>query len=297
MRPGRLFDVRDPRDYQIAVLSALFAYGVLALDFEVDAMTSVTIVASALLTQAVCSRLFDLPRFDAKSPLISALSLCLLLRTDLLLVAGLAGVLAVGSKFLVRWREKHVFNPSAFALVALIVLTDRAWVSAGQWGSAALFAYLVAGMGSLVVHHAARSDVTLAFLASMALLLFARALWLGDPLTIPWHQLQNGALLLFAFHMISDPKTTPDSRAGRIAFAALVALGGTFVQFGLYRQNGLLFALIAAGALVPLIDRCLPGLRYHWHAASRLGLRRAHGPSLVRAPQSVPSTIPDRRLT
>ncbi|MDH3285323.1 MAG: RnfABCDGE type electron transport complex subunit D [Acidobacteriota bacterium] len=297
MTPGRLFDPRDPRDFQIAVLTGLLGYGILALDFEVDALTSGTIISISLLTQAACSRWFALPRFDPKSPLISALSLCLLLRTDDPWVAALSGAIAVGSKFLIRWRGKHLFNPSAFALVVLIVLTDRAWVSAGQWGSAALFAYLVAGMGGLVVHRAARSDVTLAFLMSAAALLFTRALWLGDPLTIPWHQLQSGSLLLFAFHMISDPKTTPDSRAGRIVFAALVALCGTFVQFGLFRQNGLLYALIAAGTVVPLIDRLLPVRRYRRTAAVRSAMWHGLGPTSVRAPLTIPSTLNDRRLT
>jgi Na+-translocating ferredoxin:NAD+ oxidoreductase RnfD subunit len=72
------------------------------------------------------------------------------------------------------------------------------------------------------------------------LILFRRAIWLGDPLAIPLHQLQNGAFLIFSFYMISDPKTTPNSRAGRVLFALLVAAGAGFVQFELYRTNGLL---------------------------------------------------------
>ena len=79
--------------------------------------------------------------------------------------------------------------------------------------------------------------MTYAFLGFYALLVVGRAVWLGDPLTIPLHHLQSGALLLFAFFMISDPKTTPDSRAGRVLFATLVALGAVLVQFGLYRPT------------------------------------------------------------
>ena len=92
---------------------------------------------------------------------------------------------------------------------------------------------------------AARADVTLAFLAFYLALVFGRSLWLGEPMAIPLHRLQNGALLLFAFFMISDPKTTPDSRAGRIVFALLVALGAGFVHFKLFRNNGLLWSLAA----------------------------------------------------
>jgi len=43
--------------------------------------------------------------------------------------------------------------------------------------------------------------------------------------------------------MIPDPGTTPDSRAGRILFATLVAASAAYIQFGLYRTNGLLWSL------------------------------------------------------
>jgi Na+-translocating ferredoxin:NAD+ oxidoreductase RnfD subunit len=85
--------------------------------------------------------------------------------------------------------------------------------------------------------------VTVAFIVSWTALVFARSVWLGEPLSIPVHRLENGALLLFTFFMISDPKTTPDSRAGRIVFAMLIALGGWYVQFRWFRTNGLLWSL------------------------------------------------------
>jgi Na+-translocating ferredoxin:NAD+ oxidoreductase RnfD subunit len=81
-----------------------------------------------------------------------------------------------------------------------------------------------------------RADVTLAFLASWLSILFGRSLWLGEPLAIPIHRLQNGALLIFAFFMIPDPKTTPNSRTGRIVFAFLVAFGAGVIQFKLFAQ-------------------------------------------------------------
>src|SRR3954452_21717031 len=82
---------------------------------------------------------------------------------------------------------------------------------------------------------------------------------------IPLHRLQTGALLLFSFFMISDPKTTPDSRTGRVLFAALVAFAAWYVQFRLFRTNGLLWSLAASSMLVPIIDRLVPGARYAWH--------------------------------
>ncbi len=264
----------DPRFYQIAVLASLLAYGKAALHFDLGPAQIAVLLLSALGVQWLAGRFLAGLPFEPKSALISALSLCLLLRTDSPAIAALAAAIAIGSKFVLRIRGKHLFNPTNLALVAVVLLSDSAWVSSGQWGSVAFFAFLMACLGGLVVHRAARSDVTYAFLAFHAAILFGRALRLGDPLTIPLHQLQNGALLLFAFFMISDPKTTPDSRAGRVVFAALVALGAWYVQFKLFRPNGLLYSLAATSLAVPLLDRLLPGERYAWArptAGSRSG--------------------------
>jgi len=268
---------RDPRYFQIAVLSGLLFYGLTALDFEVTVGRTLVIVGSALAAQALFSRFVGI-RFDPRSPLISALSLTLLLRTGSALTAALVAGITIGSKFLIRTRRgdsgKHVFNPTNFGLVVAMALSPwlpgGAWVSPGQWGQGIWLAFLVAGLGSLVVRRAERSDVTWAFLAFHVAILFGRAWWLGDPWAIPLHQLQTGALLIFAFFMISDPKTTPDSRTGRVVFAALVAAGGAFVSFHLFRPHGVLWALAAAALLVPVLDRLFPAEPYRWPGRSRL---------------------------
>jgi len=258
----------DPRLYQIATLAGLLGYGMLRLDLEVQALTAVVIIATALSTQVFCTWLARRDRFDPRSALISALSLCLLLRTAALELAVLAAVIAIASKFTLRVRNKHVFNPTNFALVVMMLVTSGVWVSPGQWGSDLIFAFLLACAGGLVVNRAARADVTLAFLATYASLLIARSLWLGEPMAIPLHRLENGALVLFAFFMISDPRATPDSRAGRLLFAALVALGAYTVQFWLFRTNGLLWSLAVCSLAVPFLDRVLPGTRYQWRSPS-----------------------------
>ncbi len=254
----------DPRLYQIAVLGSLLTYGMAWLGLDIHPGQAMTILAVALMTQLAGTVLTGLPRFDPKSALISGLSLCLLLRTNEPGLAVLAAVVAVASKFVLRVRGKHIFNPTNLALVLMMLVTGQVWVSPGQWGSVAVFAFLLASAGALVVNRAARADVTWTFLASWMLLLVGRSLWLGDPLVIPLHRLENGALVLFAFFMISDPRTTPDSRAGRILFAIMVAVGAYVVQFKLFRTNGLLWSLAVCSLVVPLIDRLLPGPRYQW---------------------------------
>jgi Na+-transporting NADH:ubiquinone oxidoreductase subunit NqrB len=219
--------------------------------------------------------LFKLPKFDPQSSFISGLSLCLLLRTNSLLLVIVAAFITIAGKFTLRLSEKHIFNPTNFGLVTMMLLTDRVWVSPGQWGNAALLGFLIACLGGLVVNRAARSDVTFVFLGFYISFLFIRALWLDDPLSIPFHQIQNGAFLIFSFFMISDPKTTPNSRAGRILFAFFVAAGAFIIHFVLYRTNGLLWSLVFFSIFVPLIDGLLPGNRYEWEKVkTKLILRK-----------------------
>lgn len=254
----------DPRWYQIAVLGLLLSYGVFALDFGIYWYNAVAIILTAQCVQFIGLRLAGLPGFDPLSALITSLSLTLLLRTDVVMLAMLAACIAIGSKFLLRARGKHIFNPANVALVALMFMSDRAWVSSGQWGSAAIGAFALACLGFLVLTRAKRAETTFAFLAAYVTLLVGRALWLGDPLSIPLHQMQNGALLIFAFFMISDPKTSPNTSTGRLIYGALVASVAYSIQFIFYEPNGPIIALILSAPFVPLLDSIMNGRIYRW---------------------------------
>lgn len=254
----------DPRCYQIMVLGLLLAYGIAGLDFGIHWQNAVAIVITAQLAQFAGTRLVGLPRFDPLSALITSLSLTLLLRTDVALLAALGAIIAIGSKFAIRARGKHVFNPANVALVTMMLASDRVWVSSGQWGSAAIGALALACLGFLVLTRAKRSETTIAFLVAYAALVFGRALWLDDPLGIPLHQLQNGALLIFAFFMISDPKTAPNSACGRLFYGAMVAAVAYTIQFVFYEPNGPILALIISAPFVPLIDFLSNGNLYRW---------------------------------
>jgi Na+-transporting NADH:ubiquinone oxidoreductase subunit NqrB len=228
------------------------------------------LIATCCLTQVAASRIVGIP-VELRSALITSFSLSLLLRTDALWLYALAAVIAVGSKFLIRIDGKHVFNPATIAIVALVFGSGRAWVTPGQWGAEMWFATLLGFLGIMVLQRARRADVTLFFLLAHGGLLVARALWLGDPLAIPAHQLESGSLLLFAFFMISDPKTIPDSRLGRLIFAFAVAgLAHYFVFFGQVRP-GLYLALALLALTVWPIDRLLPAPRHQWVPAPTPG--------------------------
>jgi enediyne biosynthesis protein E5 len=261
----------DARHYQIAALSTLLVFNLGWLDFGARPLNSALAIASTLVTQALCTWWFALPKFDPRSPLITGLSLSLLLRTEDPWLSALAGVIAIGSKFVLRIDGKHIWNPAGFAIVVLLFSVNGVWISPGQWGSTVWFAALLCFFAILVLHAARRSDVAIFFLGSHAALLFARAWWLGDPLAIPIHQLQSGSLLIFSFFMISDPRTTPDSRFGRFIFALSVAVLGHYLTFFMQMRPALYVALIVLSPAILLIDKVLPAERFAWNRPAQQG--------------------------
>jgi enediyne biosynthesis protein E5 len=254
----------DARHFQIAALSTLLAINFVWIDFGAKPLHSALAITSALATQAACSRWFGLPRIDLRSALITGLSLSLLLRADEPWLPAIAGIVAIASKFVLRIDGKHIWNPAGFAIVALLLTSGGVWISPGQWGASVWFGSLVAFLAILVLRASQRSDIALFFLGSHAALLVARALWLGDPLAIPLHQLQSGSLLIFAFFMISDPRTTPDSRLGRLVFALAVALLAHYLAFFMQMRPALYVALIALSPVTLLLDRLIPANRFEW---------------------------------
>ena len=264
----------DPRHYQIAALSLLLAVNIASLDLGARVLPSALALASALLTQIACSRIWRLPRIDLRSPLITGLSLSLLLRADEPWVYAAAGVIAISSKFLLRLDGKHLWNPAGLAIVVLLFGTNHVWISPGQWGASLWFAALLAFLAILVLQAARRADISLFFLGAHAGLLLGRALWLGDPLAIPLHQLESGSLLIFAFFMISDPRTTPDARPGRLLLALAVALMAHWLAFFMQMRPALYVALIAISPLTPLLDRILPAQRFQWIEPANPGATR-----------------------
>jgi enediyne biosynthesis protein E5 len=267
---GRMVDARY---FQIGALSSLLLINFWRIDFGAKPLASAVAIGSTLITQLVCARLFGAP-VDLRSPLITGLSLSLLLRADALWLYAVAGAIAISSKFVVRLNGKHIFNPAGLAIVVLLLTVRGVWISPGQWGTDVWFAALVACFAILVLSAARRADIAIFFLGCHAALLLARAIWLGDPLAIPLHQLESGALLIFAFFMISDPRTSPDSALGRFLFAFAVASLAHYMAFFMQMRPALYFALILLSPATFLIDRLIPAQRFTWRDGAPQGAMR-----------------------
>jgi Na+-transporting NADH:ubiquinone oxidoreductase subunit NqrB len=167
---------------------------------------------------------------------------------------------AIGAKFVLRVRGKHIYNPASLGVILALTLLPGAWISSGQWGNDLLLAGWFIALGGIVTNRARRSDISLVFLGCYA----ARIVWLGQPWSIYIHQLANGALLLFTFFMISDPMTIPNRASARYAYAIIVALGAFVWQFWFFKPHGLIWALFLATPLVPIFDKLWPGPKHEW---------------------------------
>ena len=177
----------------------------------------------------------------------------------------MAAFISIAGKYIFRYRKKHVFNPSALGIAVTILLTGNAWISPGQWGNDIVIMFGVCCLGFIVVTKVQKLDVSIAFLGTYILLLFARqVLYLGWPLDSFIQSITTGSLLLFGFFMISDPKTTPDHMTARIIWAMLIAVLSFYLTAFKFINAAPVWVLILSAPLVPLLDTIFKAKRFQW---------------------------------
>ncbi|MEO8486960.1 MAG: RnfABCDGE type electron transport complex subunit D [Betaproteobacteria bacterium] len=255
---------RDARVFQILFLGSLLSLGVLARDFTLHPAQLALTFMAALATQAIFMQALGLRHRGVLSAIVTAFGLSILLRADSLWVHPLAAALAIAAKFLVRVNGKHLYNPANLGVVAATTLLPGAWISPGQWGNDLAFAALFVALGGTVTARARRVDIAWVFLAAWLGLVALRVAALGQPWAVWTRQFGSGALMLFAFFMISDPMTIPNDTRGRILYAILVACIAYVWAYVAFRPNALPWALLVATPLVPLIDRIWRAPIYAW---------------------------------
>ena len=290
-----LLRVKDARYFQIIFQAIFLLYGIFYLHWTNEG----TCFLYYALTCMAIQFLFEwkqnnfsvaVPGFwnryynGCKSSLITAFGLCLLLKTNHWYVCILAAFISIAGKYIFRYKKKHVFNPSALGISLTILLTGNAWISPGQWGNDIVIIFAVCCFGFIVVTKVQKLTVSLAFLGTYMLLLFARqVLYLGWPLDFFTQSITTGSLLLFSFFMISDPKTSPDHTTARIIWAALIGILSFYLTAFKFINAAPVWALVMVAPLVPILDKIFISKKFQWFslplAASRsaLALERSQG--------------------
>ena len=262
----------DARYFQVIFQAIFLLYGLLILDWDADWQHYGVSIGGCLLFQyaadSIKERRFlrtgEFRRWGF-SILISAMSLCLLLKTNYWYISLLAALLTVASKYIFRWQKKHLFNPSAFGIVVTIMLTHLALLSPAQWGSNAVIFFSAITLGTIVVTRVQKLDVSLAFLITFVGLLYWRQVYiLGWPMDHFIHSVSTGSLLLFTFFMISDPRTSPDHPLARMLWAVVIATVAFYLAAFKWKYNTIIWVLVAAAPLVPVLNAVFKSTTFEW---------------------------------
>lgn len=193
------------------------------------------------------------------------------------LVAGVS----ILTKYYIRFRGRHIFNPSNFGLVvAFLVVGSRViepldfwWAPPGPW---MLIAYaVILGGGVLITRRLQLFEMAAAFWLVLAAGLGVLAAS-GHCMTATWSPtpvcgdrfwtalVTSPEILIFLFFMITDPKTIPEGKAARVVFAATLGVFTTLMiaphsaEYG--AKVGLLASLVVWSPMRGLFDRMLPVL-------------------------------------
>ena len=283
---------QDIRSFQILFLSAFLLLGILSRDWTIRPELLIVLISSCLLTQLLLPpvlRLAHIPTSplsipkaallnpiinsqslsSCRSALITALGLCLLLRGNEPLTMAIAGFSAIASKFLCHWRGKHFFNPANFGIIMVLLLTQDAWVSPGQWGTDWWYALAFFGTGGMILQKIGRGQTTGAFLFTYVTLEIIRNRWLGESWEILQHQIMSGSLLLFSLFMLSDPRSIPNASISRILWSMMIAVVAFILQHLLFLPSAIFWALFLLSPLTIFFDMNWKAARFSWNLSVR----------------------------
>lgn len=203
----------------LILIGAHWSFGVLG-GYEAIGLA----VLAAVATELALRGLITDQRHHLASAYISGISVAILVRSPALWPYALGAVLAVMSKYILRVRGRHIWNPSNFSICALLFLAPFAVAPLSvQWGNDMWPMLVIWLVGLNVIWFARRAHITVSYVAAFCLFAFVRSLITDStfvteiaPITGPMYQ-------LFALFMITDPKTTVSSRRGAVVVVCVVA--------------------------------------------------------------------------
>ena len=215
---------------------------------------------------------------NLQSAYISGISLTLLTKPQggALWPFVIGGFLAISSKYVLRYRDQHLWNPTNFAISALLLVApSKVAVLSHQFGNDLVTNLVIWTFGLIIAKRVGVLHVTLTYVASFLVLNGLRALALGQPLFPELAPITGPMYQLFVFFMITDPRTVVKGRRPQMVVAVLIALAETIFRLMADRGVPMPIAFSADPALLAL---AIVGPLAKW-----LDLRRAPAPAPARA--------------
>jgi Na+-transporting NADH:ubiquinone oxidoreductase subunit NqrB len=240
-------------------------------------------LAVCMATEALLSW-FDRGKIvNLQSAYISGISLTLLIKPQggALWPFALGGFLAIASKYVLRYRDNHLWNPTNFAITALLLAApERVSVLSHQFGNDLTTNLVIWAFGLVIAARVGVLHITLTYVASFLLLNGMRAAALGQPVLPEIAPITGPMYQLFVFFMITDPRTVVRGRRRQIGVAVLIALMETVIRFASDQGWPLPTAFNAAPAFLALatvgpVAKWLDLRRSGRHAAAAAAPRAA----------------------
>jgi hypothetical protein len=191
------------------------------------------------------------------SAYVSGISVGILVRSPAFWPYALCSAISITSKYAIRVDGRHIFNPTNFGIVAMLVLAaDTVAGLSVQWGNTLLPMALVWLFGTLILRTVGRLHITATYVASFLLFGLVRSAITGHPVLSEVAPITGPMYQLFIFFMITDPKTTVGAKRAQSLVAFLIAaLEAVFrlMQF-VYAP---FYALFIIGPIANLIEIAL----------------------------------------
>jgi len=229
--------------------AAQLSFGVL----ESYSRTAFAIV-TALVVELVVGRLFWGQWPNLASAYVSGISVGILVRSPAMWPYALCSMLSITSKYVLRLKGRHLWNPSNFGICVLLVLAPEAVSSLGiQWGNYLPPMIIVWTLGSLIIWQAKRFHICATYVISFLLFAYVRSWITGHPYLAEVAPITGPMYQLFIFFMITDPKTTVQPKWGQCVVVFLVALVEMMLRLNesVYAP---LYALFQVGPAANLIE-------------------------------------------
>jgi enediyne biosynthesis protein E5 len=188
------------------------------------------------------------------SAYISGISIGMLLRSPEFWPYPLCAAISIVSKYVLRVDGRHIWNPSNFGIVAMLVLASDTVASLSvQWGNNLLPMVVVWLFGAIIIHTLGRFHITLTYVASFFFFAGIRHLVTGHPFLAEAAPLTGPMYQLYIFFMITDPKTTVHGKWQQCLVAFCVAAMEAALRLGQF-VHAPYYALFIVGPIANLIE-------------------------------------------
>jgi enediyne biosynthesis protein E5 len=218
---GRRFDKR----YLAPILvTVVLLAGQLTFGFLESWGKTLLAISTAIAVELVLARMFWGAWPHLASAYISGISVGMLVRSPAIWPYALCSAISITSKYVLRVEGRHIWNPSNFGIVAMLVLAaDTVAGLSVQWGNDLLPIVVVWCFGSVIIYSLGRFHITSTYVVSFVVFGWVRSLVTGHPFLSEVAPITGPMYQLFIFFMITDPKTTVRSVRGQCVVAFLVA--------------------------------------------------------------------------